>query len=144
MEKQSLLFQLPRRIHSNLAEMMIGDPALQGPIKLQGSIRRKEITHHTPILQLEDITTESEDGTSDSLFGRLENINLDIYCGEIVGIAGVEGNGQTELIEVLTGLRHIQNGRITLNGESMVGSSTAEFREKLVAHLPARQTSTRG
>lgn len=114
-----------------LAELMIGESVSQD------TIARKEITHPTPILQLEDVTTESEDDTSDTFSGKLDSINLDVYSGEIVGIAGVEGNGQTELIEVLTGLRQIQDGKIALNGESMVDYSTAEFREKLVAHLPA-------
>ena len=129
--KMIATFPITETHPQQLAELMIGEPVSQDTIK------RKEITHHTPILQLEDVTTKSEDGTSDSFSGRLDSINLDIFTGEIVGIAGVEGNGQTELIEVLTGLRQIQRGRITLNGESMVGSSTAEFREKLVAHLPA-------
>ena len=115
-----------------LAELMIGEPVSQDIIE------RKEIKHHTPILQLDDVTTKSEDDTlKNSFFGRLDRVNLGIFSGEIVGIAGVEGNGQSELTEVLTGLRQIQDGRITLSGESMVGSSTAEFREKLVAHLPA-------
>ena len=66
----------------------------------------------------------------------LHKINLEVHRGEIVGIAGVEGNGQTELVEVLTGLRQIQGGTLTLNGEAM-GADPGLLREKGVAHLPA-------
>ena len=109
-----------------LAEHILGEPVLQS------SIERKTFNQESPMLKLEDVTVNA--GTGKNL---LDRINLHVLSGEIVGIAGVEGNGQTELIEVLTGLRKIQHGIITLNGESVVNSSTAEFREKQVAHLPA-------
>ena len=67
----------------------------------------------------------------------LDGIDLDVFAGEIVGIAGVEGNGQNELIEVLTGLRKSDTGTMTLNSESIVSRSPAEIRRKRVAHLPA-------
>ena len=109
-----------------LAELMIGEPVIQDVIE------RKDIKHDTPILQLENVTVKSETEKN-----MLHSINLKVFSGEIVGIAGVEGNGQSELIEVFTGLRQIQDGSISLNGESMFGCSTAEFREKNVVHLPA-------
>ncbi len=109
-----------------LAELILGEPVLQS------SIERKEIDQENPMLHLEDVKLKA--GTGKNL---LDGINLDVFSGEIVGIAGVEGNGQTELIEVLTGLKHIQHGKITLNGESVINASPAEFREKHVAHLPA-------
>lgn len=109
-----------------LAELMLGEPVLQT------SIERKEVNEDNLILHLEDVTVKAETGKN-----LLDGINLNVFSGKIIGIAGVEGNGQTELIEVLTGLRQIQNGIITLNGESVVNISTAQFREKRVAHLPA-------
>ncbi len=109
-----------------LAEQILGEPVLQS------SIERKETDQESPMLHLEDVTVKT--GTDKNL---LDRINLDIFAGEVVGIAGVEGNGQTELVEVLTGLKHIQHGTITLNGESVINCSTSEFREKQVAHLPA-------
>ncbi len=66
----------------------------------------------------------------------LQGITLEVHRGEIVGIAGVEGNGQTELVEALTGLRQIHGGTLTLNGEAM-REDPALLREKGVAHLPA-------
>ena len=67
----------------------------------------------------------------------LDDINLDVFAGEIVGIAGVEGNGQNELIEVLTGLRKTDGGTITLNDESIANRSPSEIRRRRVVHLPA-------
>ncbi len=109
-----------------LAELMLGEPVTQN------AIERKDIEQNRPILRLDDITV-----TSDTSKRLLNGITLDVYSGEIVGIAGVEGNGQTELVEVLTGLRKIDKGAITFNGESVTNASPAEFRKRKVAHLPA-------
>ncbi len=109
-----------------LAELMLGEPVTQN------AIERKDIEQNRPILRLDDITV-----TSDTSKRLLNGITLDVYSGEIVGIAGVEGNGQTELVEMLTGLRKIDKGYITFNGESVTNASPAEFRKRKVAHLPA-------
>ena len=85
-----------------------------------------------PILHLAAVTIKTHTGKV-----LLDCINLDVFPGEIVGIAGVEGNGQTELIEVVTGLRKVQDGIITLNGDSMVNATPAKFRENGIVHLPA-------
>ncbi|MFT3848085.1 MAG: ABC transporter ATP-binding protein [Propionivibrio sp.] len=61
---------------------------------------------------------------------------LDICAGEIVGVAGVEGNGQTELIEALTGLRRIESGSVTLAGKDISDISIRERNESGLAHIP--------
>jgi len=66
----------------------------------------------------------------------LRGISLQIRAGEILGIAGVEGNGQTELAEVLTGLRKITSGRILLNGAEIGGLSPRKIIEKNVSYVP--------
>lgn len=66
----------------------------------------------------------------------LEGVNLDVHRGEIVGIAGVEGNGQTELIEVITGLRKIQSGEIRLHGERIDQKKPRQIVERKVSHIP--------
>ncbi len=53
----------------------------------------------------------------------LRSVSLDVRAGEIVGIAGVQGNGQTELVEVITGLRKADAGRILINGQDMTNAS---------------------
>ena len=70
---------------------------------------------------------------------RLKNINLQLRAGEIVGIAGVSGNGQTELLEVLAGMRPINQGEMTLNGRTVTPEDTIfsdEVRGLNIAHIP--------
>ena len=109
-----------------LAELILGETGTQN------TIERNETKQKNPILHLDDVTVKSE--RSKHILNR---IRLDVFSGEIVGVAGVEGNGQTELVEVLTGLRKIEGGTIALNGESVTNASPAELRKKKVAHLPA-------
>ncbi|MFU2158438.1 MULTISPECIES: ABC transporter ATP-binding protein [unclassified Caldisericum] len=66
----------------------------------------------------------------------LKNINFEVREGEIVGIAGVEGNGQTELVEILTGLREASSGAVYVLGQNIVNKSVREIREMGVSHIP--------
>jgi simple sugar transport system ATP-binding protein len=63
-------------------------------------------------------------------------VSFEVRAGEIVGIAGVEGNGQTELIEILAGLRHAAQGSFALNGRECAKRSAREIKELGVAHIP--------
>ena len=66
----------------------------------------------------------------------VDNVSFDVYGGEIFGIAGVEGNGQTELIESLTGLRVPTSGTATINGTSILGVDPRQIYRLGVAHIP--------
>lgn len=66
----------------------------------------------------------------------LDNISLEICAGEILGIAGVEGNGQTELVEVLTGLKSPTTGTIALNDQDITGRNSADAKALKIAHIP--------
>nr|WP_307992232.1 ABC transporter ATP-binding protein [uncultured Niameybacter sp.] len=66
----------------------------------------------------------------------LKNFNIDIRAGEILGIAGVEGNGQTELVEAITGLRKIESGQIFLKDKNITHFSIGERIENGIAHIP--------
>ena len=68
---------------------------------------------------------------------QLNDITLSIRQGEIVGIAGVEGNGQLELEEVLTGLREIEKGKLFVNNQDITTLSTAKRRALGMAHIPS-------
>ncbi len=63
-------------------------------------------------------------------------VSFNVHAGEIVGIAGVEGNGQTELIEILAGLQHAANGSFALNGSDCSKLSAREIKALGVAHIP--------
>jgi simple sugar transport system ATP-binding protein len=82
------------------------------------------------VLEMRDITVTRRDGTA-----ALSNIDLTVRAGEILGIAGVEGNGQTELIELIAGLAKQSGGDMTLRGEPLRGD--ARWRAGVgIAHVP--------
>jgi len=66
----------------------------------------------------------------------LSDLTFDIQAGEVFGIAGVEGNGQTELVEVLSGLRVPTSGQITLLGKNITGCNSRQAKELHIAHIP--------
>jgi general nucleoside transport system ATP-binding protein len=66
----------------------------------------------------------------------VNGINFDVRGGEVLGIAGVQGNGQTELVYALTGLLPVETGEILLTGESLTHKSPRQILEKGVAHVP--------
>jgi simple sugar transport system ATP-binding protein len=66
----------------------------------------------------------------------VDGVSLAIRSGEIVGIAGVEGNGQSELIEAIMGMRPVDAGRITLDGRDITGTDTLAIREAGVGYVP--------
>jgi simple sugar transport system ATP-binding protein len=72
----------------------------------------------------------------------VKGIDLEIKKGEIVGIAGVEGNGQTELVEALTGLRKASEGKVMYLDEDIASSTPKNIRRKKIAHIPEDRTNT--
>ncbi|OES43560.1 ABC transporter ATP-binding protein [Domibacillus iocasae] len=66
----------------------------------------------------------------------VRNLDLDVRAGEIVGICGVDGNGQTELIEAITGLRKVKGGTVMLNGKNITSFKPRKVTESGVAHIP--------
>lgn len=83
------------------------------------------------VLRVENLVVRDNRG-----IGAVNGLNLEVHGGEIVGIAGVDGNGQSELIEALTGLRKIDSGHIYLNGEEITKLSTRRITERGMAHIP--------
>ncbi|GAB3794927.1 ABC transporter ATP-binding protein [Virgibacillus kimchii] len=67
---------------------------------------------------------------------RIKGLDLDIRAGEIVGIAGIDGNGQTELIEAITGLIKTESGKITLNDKDITNLSPRKVTESGIGHIP--------
>jgi ABC-type uncharacterized transport system ATPase subunit len=63
-------------------------------------------------------------------------VTFDVRAGEIVGIAGVDGNGQSELIDALTGLRNVADGRITVGGEDLTHASARQALDAGMGHIP--------
>ena len=93
---------------------------------------KQEVQPTAPILSLKEVTLQAKNDRY-----LLDRVTLDVFGGEIVGIAGVEGNGQNELVEVLAGLRKIDRGEMTLNGKSITNKSVRHIRQLGLAHLVA-------
>lgn len=70
---------------------------------------------------------------------KLKNVSFEIREGEILGIAGVEGNGQTELVEALTGLWQSHSGKVTYLGKDVTNRTARNLRETRTAHVPANR-----
>lgn len=83
------------------------------------------------ILQIQDLSYFSQEGKP-----ILQDISFTVRSGEIVGIAGVEGNGQTELVEIITGLRQPHGGKLVIGEKTMLGINPREARELGLAHIP--------
>ena len=93
-------------------------------------------THESTVTDVVEIRLV--DLTLDSLEGRrlLDTISFDIHRGEVLGIAGVEGNGQNELVEAIMGMRTPTSGRIELAGRDITSLSTRARREAGIAYIP--------
>jgi len=83
------------------------------------------------VLKLENVSVKN----NKKVLG-LKNFNLEVKKGEIVGVAGVEGNGQTELVEAITGMRQIEDGIILFNGKDITKDSIRERIDTGIAHIP--------
>jgi len=85
----------------------------------------------TSVLHVEDLVSKSNTGDI-----AVHGLTFDVFGGEIFGIAGVEGNGQTELVESLTGLRVPTSGVATINGTNIIGLDPRQIYRLGVAHIP--------
>jgi len=107
-----------------LAEMMVGRKVI-----LQVE---KDVAHPAdPVLEVSDLMVLD----SRELLA-VKQVSFEVRAGEILGIAGVQGNGQTELVEALTGLRAVKSGHITVNGFEVANASPRTVTELGVAHIP--------
>ncbi|MFD1178521.1 ABC transporter ATP-binding protein [Paenibacillus puldeungensis] len=109
---------------SELAEKMVG----RG---VSFKIDKNDPQIGQPVLQLNDVRVKDKHGIS-----ILNGLNLEVKAGEIVGIAGVDGNGQSELIEAITGLRKIDSGSIKLSGKEIANLPARNIIENGLSHIP--------
>lgn len=90
------------------------------------------------ILDVQDVWIPSQKESS-----KIRGLSLYVNEGEIVGVAGIDGNGQSELIEAITGLRPVEKGHIFLDGKEITNLSPKKVREVGLAHIP-EDRNTRG
>jgi simple sugar transport system ATP-binding protein len=107
-----------------LARMMVGREVLlrvdKPPSRPQG-----------PLLQVEHLTVMDDRGLE-----AVRDVSLEVRAGEIVGIAGVDANGQSELIDAIAGLRHAKSGRVLLDGEDVTNGTAKGALDAGLGHIP--------
>lgn len=107
-----------------LAELMVGRRVLL-------HVEKKPANPGEIFLSVRNLTVKDNRGVV-----MVDNVSFDVRAGEIVGIAGVAGNGQSELLEAITGIRKPVSGEIWINGQNVAGLDPAELRGIGVAHIP--------
>ncbi len=108
---------------SDLARLMVGRPILE-------QLRRTAVEPGRVVLSVEDVTADNDRGLP-----ALRGATLDVRAGEIVGVAAVAGNGQSELAQVITGMRTC-GGRVTIDGQNVAAQPARESIDAGVAHVP--------
>lgn len=107
-----------------LAEMMVGRA-----VKFE--IEKKPCVPGRTVVSIQNISVKNSRGQI-----AIRDLSLDVHAGEIVGIAGVDGNGQSELIYALTGLSPVESGKIILNDADITHLSIKERIEAGIGHIP--------
>ncbi|MCZ2258765.1 ABC transporter ATP-binding protein [Sporosarcina sp. G11-34] len=83
------------------------------------------------VLKVENLIVEDSRGVQ-----KVKGLNLSVRRGEIVGIAGIDGNGQSELIEAITGLQKVKSGKITINSIDVTGKKPRQITQAGIGHIP--------
>ena len=109
---------------SQIAEMMVGRP-------VQLIVDKKPHAPGEVVLEVKDLSVLDADGRT-----MVDSVSFSVRAGEVVGIAGVQGNGQTELVDALTGLRNSTRGRVALDGQDITSASPRVRHAKGIAHIP--------
>ncbi len=107
-----------------LAELMVGRRVLL-------RVEKGEANPGRAVLSVRNLTVKDNRGVT-----MVDNVSFDIRAGEIVGIAGVAGNGQSELLEAIAGIRKPVSGEILLDGQPIAGVDPAHLRQLGLAHIP--------
>ncbi len=107
-----------------LAKMMVGRPFVFG-------LEKEPARLGEVVLSIDDLVVKDVRGVE-----MVKGVSFEVRAGEILGIAGVEGNGQTELVEAITGLVEPERGSILIDGQDITKASPRTVKEAGVAHIP--------
>ncbi len=114
-----------------LARLMVGrDVVLR--------VNKTPCQRGNPVIHLEDVMAHDNRGLE-----AVRGVSLQVCAGEIYGVAGIEGNGQTELIEAVTGLRKMTGGKIKIAGEDLTNAHPTDLLKAGLGHVP-EDRNTRG
>ncbi|MCD6136848.1 ABC transporter ATP-binding protein [Candidatus Bipolaricaulota bacterium] len=112
---------------AELAKLMVGREVVF-------RLEKNPVKRGEKILAVDDLQALNDRGLP-----ALRGVSFEVYEGEILGVAGVSGNGQRELAEVLTGLRRATGGHVTLEGKDVTNRSAREIADAGVAHVPTER-----
>ena len=107
-----------------IANMMVGRVVLF-------EVKRPDVKIGKTVVKVDNIVVKGDNNIE-----KIKGISFDIKEGEVLGIAGVEGNGQTELIEALAGLQKIESGSYSIDGMDLTHEDAGSIRQKGLSHIP--------
>lgn len=118
-------FEVANVDDNRLAELMVGH-------HVNMKLNKKRVKLGREILKVENLKVKNTRGSF-----AVKKLSLNIHGGEILGLAGIDGNGQDELVEAITGLRHVNTGKVIINNQNMTNKKVRQITEAGVAHIPA-------
>ncbi|MGC8498433.1 MAG: ABC transporter ATP-binding protein [Acidimicrobiales bacterium] len=114
----------PTTGEATLASLMVGrDVTL--------TVAKDAAAPGAPVLELDDVVVRDDRGLA-----AVDHVSLRVHAGEILALAGVQGNGQTELVEAIAGMRPVESGRITLGGRDITGATPRAVLDSGLGHIP--------
>lgn len=118
-------FEVANVDDNRLAELMVGH-------HVNMKLNKKSVKLGREILKVKNLKVKNTRGSF-----AVKKLSLNIHGGEILGLAGIDGNGQDELVEAITGLRHVNSGKVIINSQNMTNKKVRQITEAGVAHIPA-------
>ncbi len=114
----------PTATEGELASLMVGRD-------VDLTVTKEPTTPGDTVLNLRDVVVRDDRGLA-----AVNGVSLDVRAGEILALAGVQGNGQTELVEAIAGMRPVESGTITLNGRDITNCTPREILDAGLGHIP--------
>ncbi|RVU71172.1 MULTISPECIES: ABC transporter ATP-binding protein [Lactobacillus] len=111
--------------NEKMAELMVGHPVTM-------KLAKAAVEPGKAILAVKDLVVKENRGTL-----AVKHLSFNVHAGEILGIAGIDGNGQDELVEAITGLRHSSSGEILIKDQDLANQAPRKITEAGVANIPA-------
>jgi len=113
-----------------LASMMVGRPVLYDRLEKAGEAGAEQI-------RVSGLTVCDDRGLV-----AVDSLSLSVRAGEVLGIAAIEGNGQSELLEAITGMRRVERGTVEVCGQNVTGKTAGEIRKVGLSHIPEDRLAT--
>jgi len=114
----------PTDSEGELASLMVGRD-------VNLTVEKSAFTPGDEVFEIRDLVVRDDRGLI-----AVNGVSLDVHAGEILALAGVQGNGQTELVEAIAGMRPVESGTITLNGRDITNASPRQVLDAGLGHIP--------